>query len=215
MDLRPGDQWVASASASDPDLPANQLTYFLGSGAPAGLTIDSRTGAMRFTAPATDRQAIYPVTVFVRDNGSPVMTANRSFTIRVTAQRTAPVIDPIPNQSTPEMTEKVVSIVARDLDLPDDSLRYTLMAGPTGATLDTIAGTFRWTPTEAQGPGVFPVTVRAVDRDGRSDTKSFTITVTEVNRQPVLEPIGSFNLSQGNRSAFPLARAILICPRTR
>lgn len=202
VDLRPGDQWVASASASDPDLPANQLTYSLGSGAPAGLTIDSRTGAMRFTAPSTDRQSVYPVTVTVRDNGSPALSASRSFTIRVTAQRTAPVIEPILDQSTPEMTEKVIRITARDLDLPDDILQYSLISGPVGATLNSSSGTLRWTPTEAQGPGVFPVTVRAIDRDGRSDTKSFTITVTEVNRPPVLEPIGSFNLSQGESISF-------------
>ena len=198
VDLRPGDTWQASASASDPDLPVNTLTYALAAGAPAGLTIDSRTGAIRFTAPSTDRQATYPVTVIVRDNGSPSLSASRSFNIRVTAQRTAPVLDVLPNITIPEMVERTITIAARDLDLPDDTLSYTLVSGPIGATLNSVTGLLRWTPTEAQGPGQFPVTVRATDRDGNSDSKSFTITVTEVNRSPSLVALSDVDLRPGD-----------------
>ena len=53
-----------------------------------------------------------------------------------------------------------------------------------------------------KAPAAFPVTVRADDRDGRSDTKSFTITVTEVNRPPVLEAVGTFNLTPGQSISF-------------
>ncbi|MCC6509488.1 MAG: putative Ig domain-containing protein, partial [Pirellulaceae bacterium] len=130
--LRPGDLWQATAAPSDADLPANRLSFELGAGAPAGLTIDSSTGVLRFTAPLTDRNATYPITVTVRDNGQPNLSASRSFTIRVIAQRTAPVIDAIPNQTIPEMIEKVISVTARDLDLPDDSLLYVLVSGPNG-----------------------------------------------------------------------------------
>ncbi|MCC6508858.1 MAG: putative Ig domain-containing protein, partial [Pirellulaceae bacterium] len=118
------------------------------------------------------------------------------------AQRTAPVIDAILNQTIPEMTEKVFSVTAHDLDLPDDSLLDVLVSGPNGLTLDEVTGQVRWTPTEAQGPGVFPVTVRAIDRDGRSDVESFTITVTEVNRPPVLESIGNFGVIPGQSVSF-------------
>ena len=202
VDLRPGDSWLASASASDPDLPANTLTYSLAAGAPVGMTIDSGTGVMRFTAPSTDRQAAYPVTVIVRDNGSPSLSDSRSFNIRVTAQRTAPVLDALPNITIPEMVERTIAITAQDLDLPDDALNYALVSGPVGATSDQATGLFRWTPTEAQGPGTFPVTVRVTDRDGRSDSKSFTITVTEVNRPPVLEPLTSARITAGQSFSF-------------
>ena len=51
----------------------------------------------------------------------------------------------------------------------------------------------RWTPTEAQGPGSFPVTIRATDNGtpALSGTAAITITVTEVNAAPVLNTIGN------------------------
>src|SRR6185503_11958210 len=59
---------------------------------------------------------------------------------------------------------------------------------PPGATLNATNGVFTWTPTEAQGPSTNLITVRVTD-DGSppsSDTRSFTIVISEVNRPPVL-----------------------------
>ena len=43
----------------------------------------------------------------------------------------------------------------------------------------TAAGAFSWTPTEAQGPGTFPVTIRVTDNGtpALSGTAAITITV--------------------------------------
>ena len=50
-----------------------------------------------------------------------------------------------------------------DADLPANTLSFSLDAGaPAGATI-TPAGAFSWTPTEAQGPGVYSITVRVTD----------------------------------------------------
>jgi hypothetical protein len=49
-----------------------------------------------------------------------------------------------------------------------------------------------WTPDEAQGPGTYAFIVRVTD-DGaspRSATQQFAVTVNEINRPPVLEPVG-------------------------
>ena len=41
---------------------------------------------------------------------------------------------------------------------------WSLDAGaPAGAAINAATGAFSWTPTEAQGPGVFPITIRATD----------------------------------------------------
>ncbi len=51
---------------------------------------------------------------------------------------------------------------------------------------------FTWTPTEAQGPGSYPVTVIVTD-DGTpslNDSETITVTVNEVNQAPVLNAIG-------------------------
>src|SRR5438128_11110530 len=45
-----------------------------------------------------------------------------------------------------------------------------------------------WTPTEAQGPSTNLITVKVTDNGAPqlSDTKSFTVVVTEANSAPVL-----------------------------
>jgi hypothetical protein len=55
---------------------------------------------------------------------------------------------------------------------------------------------FRWTPSEAQGPGVYSVTVRVIDGIASTE-RSFTVTVNEVNAAPVLPTIGTQSLDEG------------------
>lgn len=78
---------------------------------------------------------------------------------------------------------------ATDLDLPPNPLTFSLDPGaPEGITLDQNHGAFTWTPAEAQGLGVYPITLRVTD-DGippLSATQTFAITVNEVNASPVL-----------------------------
>ena len=52
----------------------------------------------------------------------------------------------------------------------------------------TTVGVFSWTPTEAQGPSTNQITVRVTDNatPALSDTKTFTVVVSEVNRAPEL-----------------------------
>jgi hypothetical protein len=51
---------------------------------------------------------------------------------------------------------------------------------PVGAAIDALTGAFTWTPTEAQGPGVF--TFDVVVSDGTAtDVETIHVTVNEVN----------------------------------
>jgi hypothetical protein len=49
---------------------------------------------------------------------------------------------------------------------------------------------FNWTPSESQGPGVYPITVQVRDNaiPPATDTNLFTVTVLEVNRSPIFNP---------------------------
>ena len=55
-------------------------------------------------------------------------------------------------------------------------------------TINPTNGAIGWTPTEAQGPSTNTITVKVTDNGSPnlSDTKSFTVTVNEVNSAPVL-----------------------------
>lgn len=70
-------------------------------------------------------------------------------------------------------------------------LTYSLSNAPAGATINSTSGVFTWTPTEAQGPGVYNITVRVTDNNlpPASDAKTFQVTVSETNQAPVLATI--------------------------
>jgi hypothetical protein len=65
---------------------------------------------------------------------------------------------------------------ATDADLPANTLTYSLVGAPAGASIEANTGNFTWTPTEAQGPGVFNFTVRVSD-GGLSDEQPVSVTV--------------------------------------
>lgn len=69
--------WITN-SASDSDLPANQLTYSLVN-APPGLNIGPTSGVMIWGPPANCAPLTNIVIVRVTDNGSPALTNEQSF----------------------------------------------------------------------------------------------------------------------------------------
>lgn len=72
-------------------------------------------------------------------------------------------------------------------------LTYSLSNAPAGATINATTGGFSWTPTEAQGPGVYNITVRVTDNNlpPASDAKVFQVTVNETNQAPILTAISN------------------------
>jgi hypothetical protein len=65
---------------------ANRLVYTLEAGAPAGMTIDPRSGLVSWVPPANQTPGTYKVTVRVRDPQQPLQTDTRSFTVTLLGQ---------------------------------------------------------------------------------------------------------------------------------
>ncbi len=183
-----------TATATDPDVPANTLTFSLDSPSPAGATINATTGAFTWTPTEAQGPAAIPITVRVTDNGTPALSAFETIAVAITEVNQAPVVTSPGNKTVDELSALTFTATATDADVPANAIAWSLDAGaPAGATIDGSTGAFSWTPTEAQGPGSFPVTIRATD-DGNtplSGTAAITITVNEVNSAPVLTGIGS------------------------
>ncbi|MGC3961456.1 MAG: putative Ig domain-containing protein [Verrucomicrobiota bacterium] len=98
------------------------------------------------------------------------------------------------------LTQNIVELAAwtainsaTDSDLPANALTFGLVQGPAGLTSTPSSGVMNWTPTEAQGPGNYPVTVRVTDNGSPSlsVTNTFTINVSETNAAPSLVAIAS------------------------
>ena len=71
-----------TATASDPDLPANGLTFSL-DGAPAGASIDGSSGAFSWTPTEAQGPGDYPFDVCVTDDGSPQLDDCESISVHV------------------------------------------------------------------------------------------------------------------------------------
>ena len=81
---------------------------------------------------------------------------------------------------------------ASDPDIPLQTLAFSLDPGaPDGASINPSTGGFTWTPTESQGPGIYPITVRVTD-DGvppLSNQETVILTVIEPPRPANLAAI--------------------------
>jgi hypothetical protein len=175
-----------TVTASDPDA-GQQLTFSLGADAPAGASLEPDTGVFAWTPAEAQGPGEYTFTVRVTDNGTPPRAASRTVTITVSEVNAPPVLDPIADQVADEGFLLAVPLAATDPDLPPQRLTFSLEPGaPEGADIDPEGPALVWTPAEAQGPGVYPITVRVTD-DGTpplSHTRTFRVTVNEVNNPP-------------------------------
>lgn len=70
-------------------------------------------------------------------------------------------------------------------------ITWSLDASPVGMSIDPDSGMIAWVPSEAQGPGSFPVQLVATTILPMTlhATNAFTVTVDEVNRPPMLDPV--------------------------
>lgn len=202
-----GELLVFIITATDPDLPAQSLTFSLGADAPTGANI-SPDGLFTWTPEEAQGPGTNLITVIVTDNGSPSLSATQRFTTIVAERNRAPELPPIPDQTVNEGELLSFTITAVDPDLPAQHLTFTLGAGAAaGANLDPATGLFTWTPTEAQGPATNAFSVLVAD-DGvpsLNAARSFTVVVREINRPPAIAPIPDQSVRKGELLVFAAA----------
>lgn len=200
-----------TATGSDPD--GDTLAYSLEAGAPSGASINAGTGAFSWTPTEAQGPGTYTITVRVTDNALPNLSDTKTFTVAVNEVNLAPALNPISSKTVNEKAALTFTAMASDADLPANTKTFSLDAGaPTGASIDPATGVFTWTPTEAQGPAVYPITVRVTDNNPdatnskqMSDAKTFTVTVNEANEPPALPAIADKTANE--KSALTLALA--------
>ena len=199
-----GEYVVVSVLANDFDLPVQSLTYLLGDGAPATMSM-SPVGLVTWPTDESHGPGTYPITVMVTDNGSPSLTTTQQFTLVVAEVNSPPVLQPVEDISINEGELLRIALPASDPDLPAQAMAYTLGAGaPEGVVIDAATGVLTWTPTEMQGPGSYQIGVLLADNGTPpfSAATSFTVTVNEVNREPEIPPIADAVINVGGFLVF-------------
>jgi hypothetical protein len=125
----------------------------------------------------------------------------------LTLMNHAPGLTPISDTAILARRTLLVTNAAADADLPAQTLTFTLLIPPSGASIIPTNGLFNWRPTVAQSGATYPLTVQVADNGtpSMSATQSFAVTVLPP-AQPAMEvPLfngGQFSL-QVNGDAGP------------
>jgi len=190
-----GVQLLLSVTASDLDGEIPTLTT---SALPGTATFTDNldgTGSFDWT-PAPTMGGIYDITFYASDG---VATDSELVTITVTDVNQPPVLAAIGPQTAVEGDLLAFVITASDVD--GDIPVLTTSTLPGGVTfVDNLDGTanFDW-PTTFIDAGVYDVTFYATDAviPSAIDSEIVTITITDLNQLPDLQPIGSQNIPEG------------------
>ena len=172
--------------------PTNSAFTFLSAGSLTG-----QFAKHNFPASQIDAQVSY-------DAKSATLKVVNVFTV---VSKFAPILAAIPNQTVNELSTLSLTATATDADVPANILTFRLDSAPIGAAIDPNTGILTWTPTEEQGPGVHPITVRVSDNGALFDTKTFNVTVKEVNQAPTLGLIPPQLIAAGGTLKFTAVAA--------
>jgi hypothetical protein len=111
-----------------------------------------------------------------------------------------------PEQKIDELETLKFQVGVEPLATPPAELKYSLVKPPKGAHLDPATGEFSWTPTEAQGPKTYTLTIRAAvpGHENLHDEKAIKVVVKEVNQPPVLTEIEDRTVTDKAPVMFPV-----------
>jgi hypothetical protein len=187
-----------TVNATDTHVPPLPLIYSL-IDPPFNASINSTTGVFTWTPTETQGNGTsYPLTIRVSDGQ---LSTDTIVNITANEVNVAPVLAAIPAQTVNEGSLLTFTATATDADIPANTLTYSLMGAPGGATIVGSTGVFSWTPTEAQGPGTYNFTVRVSDGSLTHD-RAVSVTVSEVNLAPVLAAIPAQTVDAGTLLTF-------------
>ncbi len=166
LEITVEDELAASARAEDPDREPVEIRYrWLVNGRAIGVT-GSTLGRRHFRR--GDRIQVEAVASDGDDESEPL----RSPEIQVA--NSPPIIVSTPEKIDEDGTFRY-AVVVEDAD-DDRRLRYRLLEGPTGMTLDWLSGKLAWTPSDGQ-EGTHAVEIEVDDLAGGRATQTFEIQV--------------------------------------
>ncbi len=140
--------------------------------APDGMSIDVATGLVLWRPSLAQ---VGEQSVILRAMDSLAGVSLQDFTLNVTAPNTAPTITSTAPSVGYVGTEARYSIQAQDAE--NDTLTYSLLTGPTNATVDSVSGNLTWTPAPSE-TGLNSFVVSVADTSGDVTLQPFDITVS-------------------------------------
>ena len=210
---------VLTVTGTDADLPAQTLTYSITGGADQGkFSINGTTGDLTFSAAPdyenptdADTNNVYVVQVTASDGAGRV--TNQMINVTVTpVNESDPVITSANAANVAENTTAVLTVTATDVDLPAQTVTYSITGEADQArfSINATTGELTFTaapdyenPTDADTNNVYVVQVTASDGAGRSVNQTINVTVTPVNdNDPVITSSNTANVAENTTSVL-------------
>ena len=187
-----------TATASDPDQPAQNLIFTLDPGAPAGAAITTN-GVFTWTPTEAQGTNQYPIVVRVTDDDDSPKSSFQSVILFVAESNQPPVLAAITNRTGVPGDYINFTNSATDSDLPTNTLSYSLGAGaPAGAGIQAVSGRFEWTVPTNQPAGTNTITIIVTDNGTppRSHSRTFDVIIAAPLRiVSIVDGGGSLNIS--------------------
>lgn len=185
-----GQTLTVTNSATNTFSPSTTFTFALLSGLTNnlnGLTnildVSNLTdnGVLSWTNTSALPARTYTNVIKVTDNNTPYYSATNRFVIVVSTNLPPPVLT-VPGPQAiyvgqqPPPPLDITNISATNIYFPNDTYLYETNSAPAGVLINTNTGELTWTPTAAQAPGVYTISIKVI----------------EGNHSPPLTAIGSF-----------------------
>jgi len=91
-----------------------------------------------------------------------------------------------------------LDVTAQTRGIDAARLKYELFDAPQGMRLDAAQRMIHWTPSETQGPGIYPIRIVASDPDGSvKSTAVVQLSVLETNQPPTVAGVDDQELTAG------------------
>ncbi len=181
-------------SANDPD--GDAVTYSV-VGLPAGAGFDVTTRVFTWT-PSPDAAGNYQIMFTAEANG---LSDLETITITVGDIGEAPELAVIGNKNVNENDLLEFAISANDPE--GDTITYSAIGLPDGATFDVNTREFSWTP-DYNDSGEYTI-IFVAEAGGLTDSENVTITVNNVDREPQLNPIGNKEVNENGSLGFTIS----------
>jgi hypothetical protein len=173
VQLAQGQNLRVQAMVRNPDRWKDQVRFALGLGVPPGTQVDPHSGWIEWSPPK-DARRTYLFNVEARAGADEAVA---SFQVELPWARGDLVFDN-PGERTAHPGEPLmVQLSARDDAGLAEGLKYELLSGPQGATVEPGTNLFRWQANESQLDTKHHASLRVTDRRGVTATASFTIRV--------------------------------------
>lgn len=203
---------VLIVTATDADLPAQQISFSMSGGDDQNKFSITSGGVLTFqAAPDFENPTdigvdnVYNVTVRASDGNGGFTTQNIVVTVTPVSEN-EPVFTSVATASVAENTTAVLTVTATDADLPVQTVTFSIFGGTdSGKFSITSEGVLTFqaapdfeNPTDVGTNNTYNVIVRANDGNGGVTNQSIVVTVTPVNdNSPVFTSGATANVATG------------------